>query len=162
MRRRRSLQGLLVLPQGPPCVGRHVRRCAEGESPADATEAELAKIWCHVLGVARVSREASFFSLGGDSLLATALLAHIEKTFGRRLQPETLYAAKTVAALARVLVTETLASAEVTTFHGLAGDVACESMGEHSLVATDLLKALPAAFQRIRDSALGATVEIRG
>jgi NAD(P)H-hydrate epimerase len=46
--------------------------------------------------------------------------------------------------------------------HGLAGDVACESMGEHSLVATDLLKALPEAFRRVRDSALSTTVEIRG
>jgi ADP-dependent NAD(P)H-hydrate dehydratase / NAD(P)H-hydrate epimerase len=46
--------------------------------------------------------------------------------------------------------------------HGLAGDVACESMGEHSLAATDLLKALPEAFRRVRDSALASTVEIRG
>ena len=46
--------------------------------------------------------------------------------------------------------------------HGLAGDVACENMGEHSLVATDLLKALPEAFRRVRDSALRPTVEIRG
>jgi hydroxyethylthiazole kinase-like uncharacterized protein yjeF len=34
--------------------------------------------------------------------------------------------------------------------HGLAGDVARESMGEHSLVATDLLKALPEAFRRVQ------------
>jgi len=33
--------------------------------------------------------------------------------------------------------------------HGLAGDVAGESMGEHSLVATDLLSALPEAFRRV-------------
>src|SRR5262249_9193136 len=32
--------------------------------------------------------------------------------------------------------------------HGLAGDVACESQGEHSLVATDLIKSLPEAFRR--------------
>jgi hydroxyethylthiazole kinase-like uncharacterized protein yjeF len=32
--------------------------------------------------------------------------------------------------------------------HGLAGDVACEMMGEHSLVATDLLDGLPEAFRR--------------
>jgi len=31
--------------------------------------------------------------------------------------------------------------------HGLAGDIACECTGEHSLVATDLLKALPEAFR---------------
>jgi hypothetical protein len=35
-------------------------------------------------------------------------------------------------------------------------------MGEHSLVATDLLKALPGAFRRVRDSVGGSTVEIRG
>jgi len=34
--------------------------------------------------------------------------------------------------------------------HGLAGDVACEKMGEHSLVATDLLDAFPEAFRRTR------------
>jgi hydroxyethylthiazole kinase-like uncharacterized protein yjeF len=34
--------------------------------------------------------------------------------------------------------------------HGLSGDVARESMGEHSLVATDLLKALPEAFRRVQ------------
>ncbi len=37
--------------------------------------------------------------------------------------------------------------------HGLAGDVACESRGEHSLVATDLLEALPEAFRRMRRGA---------
>jgi NAD(P)H-hydrate epimerase len=37
--------------------------------------------------------------------------------------------------------------------HGLAGDVACETIGEHSLVATDLLTALPEAFRRTRTAA---------
>jgi len=37
--------------------------------------------------------------------------------------------------------------------HGLAGDVMCESVGEHSLVATDLLKGLPEAFRRTREMA---------
>jgi NAD(P)H-hydrate epimerase len=46
--------------------------------------------------------------------------------------------------------------------HGLAGDVARESVGEHSMVATDLVKALPEAFRRTRESATHASVEIRG
>ena len=37
--------------------------------------------------------------------------------------------------------------------HGLAGDVMRESVGEHSLVATDLLRGLPEAFRRTRASA---------
>ncbi len=46
--------------------------------------------------------------------------------------------------------------------HGLAGDVARESMGEHSLVATDLLKALPEAFRRTQDAAQTPAVTISG
>jgi ADP-dependent NAD(P)H-hydrate dehydratase / NAD(P)H-hydrate epimerase len=46
--------------------------------------------------------------------------------------------------------------------HGLAGDVARESMGEHSLVATDLVKALPGAFRRVRADAEKPYVEIHG
>jgi hydroxyethylthiazole kinase-like uncharacterized protein yjeF len=36
--------------------------------------------------------------------------------------------------------------------HGLAGDVMQESVGEHSLVATDLLRGLPEAFRRTQNS----------
>jgi hydroxyethylthiazole kinase-like uncharacterized protein yjeF len=43
--------------------------------------------------------------------------------------------------------------------HGLAGDVAREQMGEHSLVATDLLHALPEAFRRVRQAAGHTAVE---
>lgn len=41
--------------------------------------------------------------------------------------------------------------------HGLAGDVARESMGEHSLTATDLLKTLPEAFRSAHTAAAGLT-----
>lgn len=37
--------------------------------------------------------------------------------------------------------------------HGLAGDVACEGVGEQALVATDLVKALPEAMRRVRTAA---------
>ena len=46
--------------------------------------------------------------------------------------------------------------------HGLAGDVACESTGELSLVATDLITALPEAFRRVREAAREKFVEIGG
>jgi NAD(P)H-hydrate epimerase len=39
--------------------------------------------------------------------------------------------------------------------HGLAGDVMRESIGEHSLVATDLLQGLPEAFRRTRACPVG-------
>jgi len=43
--------------------------------------------------------------------------------------------------------------------HGLAGDVACESKGENSLIATDLLDGLPEAFRRVQ-TASGKVVQI--
>ena len=46
--------------------------------------------------------------------------------------------------------------------HGLAGDVARESMGEHSLVATDLLTALPETFRRVQGAAQVPLVMIDG
>jgi NAD(P)H-hydrate epimerase len=46
--------------------------------------------------------------------------------------------------------------------HGLAGDVAREQMGEHSLVATDLLRALPEAFRRVQQTVSSPAVEFRG
>ena len=44
--------------------------------------------------------------------------------------------------------------------HGLSGDVAAESMGEQSLLATDLLKALPEVFRRVREAAHHSVVVI--
>jgi NAD(P)H-hydrate epimerase len=46
--------------------------------------------------------------------------------------------------------------------HGLAGDVACETTGEHSLVATDLVRGLPEAFRRTRAEAVEKWVKIAG
>ena len=46
--------------------------------------------------------------------------------------------------------------------HGLAGNVAAETMGEHSLVATDLLTGLPEAFRRATRWAGESVVRIRG
>ena len=42
--------------------------------------------------------------------------------------------------------------------HGLSGDVMRQTVGEHSLVATDLLKGLPEAFHRARRAAQGKFV----
>ncbi len=45
--------------------------------------------------------------------------------------------------------------------HGMAGDVAEERMGEHSLTATDLLSGLPGAFRRAAQWATHETVRIQ-
>jgi NAD(P)H-hydrate epimerase len=53
-----------------------------------------------------------------------------------------------------------LAAVAAVYLHGLAGDVAAETVGEHSLVATDLLAALPEAFRRAAQWAKEGTTRI--
>jgi NAD(P)H-hydrate epimerase len=42
--------------------------------------------------------------------------------------------------------------------HGLAGDVARETVGEQCMVATDLVRELPEAFRRVRQAARESVV----
>lgn len=46
--------------------------------------------------------------------------------------------------------------------HGLAGDIARDDVGEQSLVATDLVRALPSAFQRVNATTADPFVQIPG
>lgn len=46
--------------------------------------------------------------------------------------------------------------------HGLAGDIACARVGEHSLAATDLINALPEAFRQLRAKAAEKRVKLEG
>ena len=55
-----------------------------------------------------------------------------------------------IAQFARAVPLAVLAAVHL---HGLAGDVMRETVGEHSLVATDLLQGLPEAFRRTRRTA---------
>jgi NAD(P)H-hydrate epimerase len=60
-------------------------------------------------------------------------------------------------------MTDDVASATVAAvyLHGLAGDVAADTVGEHSLTATDLLTGLPEAFRRATKWAHESVVRIR-
>ncbi len=57
------------------------------------------------------------------------------------------------AMLAQNLKEPVMAVCAAVYLHGLAGDLARDVLGEHSLVATDLLGTLPKAFERARQSA---------
>ncbi|MFB1298371.1 type I polyketide synthase [Mycobacterium sp. pW049] len=69
---------------------------------ASTVEASLQRIWAQCLGVTTVERNANFFEIGGDSLIAisVAMTAGHE---GLDLTPQDLYENQTVAALAKVL-----------------------------------------------------------
>jgi amino acid adenylation domain-containing protein len=71
-------------------------------SPHAATpvERELAAIWASALGRPHVDRDASFFDLGGHSLVAAQILAQVRDTFQVDLPMRSFFAHPSVAALA--------------------------------------------------------------
>jgi len=72
-------------------------------APRGATETRLARLFAALLGRDRIGRHASFFDMGGDSLLAVRLAAAISREFGVELPLSALIAAADVARLARRL-----------------------------------------------------------
>lgn len=73
-----------------------------GES---ATEATLHRIWSQCLGVTTLDRNANFFELGGDSLIAIGISTNANNA-GLTVTPQHLYEHPTVARLAAALDAE--------------------------------------------------------
>jgi len=71
--------------------------------PETPLEQKLTALWTKALGVDRIGRHDSFVDLSGHSLLAIELFSDIEALTGRRLPPELLFEASTIAALAERL-----------------------------------------------------------
>ncbi|AEI62072.1 non-ribosomal peptide synthetase [Myxococcus fulvus] len=73
---------------------------SEGGPPRGPLEELLAQLFCQVLGVERIEREASFFHLGGHSLSATRLVARVRHSLGVQLPLSSLFTSPSVASLA--------------------------------------------------------------
>ncbi len=84
----------LPLPDGPPAAGMAY------VAPRDALELGLCRLFEDVLERTGVGVQASFFELGGDSLLAVRLMTRIERRFGRRLALGVLFEAPRIQDLA--------------------------------------------------------------
>ncbi|MGK5529722.1 amino acid adenylation domain-containing protein [Streptomyces sp. URMC 129] len=72
-------------------------------SPRDGREELLCSLVAQVLGTERVSIDDDFFELGGNSLLVVRLISRIRVALEVELSPRTLFSARTVAELARVI-----------------------------------------------------------
>ena len=71
--------------------------------PATEDQKLLAQIWSEVLSIDRVGIYDNFFELGGNSLLATVLLARINREFRKDLSISVVYQAPTVEQLAKAV-----------------------------------------------------------
>jgi acyl-CoA synthetase (AMP-forming)/AMP-acid ligase II len=77
----------------PPAGSEHV-------PPRTPLEEELVRIWTEVLRVEGIGVTDDFFALGGDSVLASQVMARLQSSLGVELSLVTLFDAPTVAGLA--------------------------------------------------------------
>jgi amino acid adenylation domain-containing protein len=68
-------------------------------APRSALEGTIAQIWADALGLDRVGIHDDFLELGGDSLIATQIVARIWETLATEIPFEILFERPTVAAL---------------------------------------------------------------
>jgi acyl carrier protein len=73
-------------------------------APRNETEERLVAVWREILNVSEVGIHDNFFDLGGDSLLATQLIARLDDEFGVDLSLRTLFDAPTAAELVVAVV----------------------------------------------------------
>ncbi|HKS09648.1 MAG TPA: amino acid adenylation domain-containing protein [Pyrinomonadaceae bacterium] len=74
-----------------------------GNETLNPIEEILAGIWCEVLRLPSVSRESSFFNIGGHSLLASQVIHRIQDIFKFELTVRSMFEAPTLGELAAVI-----------------------------------------------------------
>lgn len=72
-------------------------------APRDEVESKLIKLWEELLEVKPIGIQNNFFRVGGHSLLAARMIAHVEEMFSQRLDLGALAQATTIAELAEVI-----------------------------------------------------------
>lgn len=91
----------LPAPDGdrPALVNRYV-------APQNALETLLANLWANILGIEQVGVRDSFFDLGGQSLLATQLIARLNELLRIQIPLTTLFANPAIADFSKALLAE--------------------------------------------------------
>ncbi|MCE2029778.1 non-ribosomal peptide synthetase [Sessilibacter corallicola] len=80
----------------------NVRQHTNNEIIAPATDLEqtIESVWCEVLGLEKVSTDSNFFSIGGNSLSATRVVARLSEELAREIPLRTVFLQPTIALLA--------------------------------------------------------------
>lgn len=73
-------------------------------APANEVEEKIAKIWEELLGMPKLSVTSSFFTLGGNSLLAIQIIARLRKEFEVDVPLTMIFEAATIRGLAEAIM----------------------------------------------------------
>ena len=92
-------------------------------APRTVTEQQLAAIWRAVLQVDPIGIHENFFAVGGDSLLATQVLARLRQTFQVEIPLSDLFKQPTIAQLATLVEAQELAMAETATLEAILAEI---------------------------------------
>jgi acyl transferase domain-containing protein/thioesterase domain-containing protein len=99
--------GVFVLPRGPKVTANAtipaVATASSESVPEHDIGSMLARWWQDLLGVEHVGLDDDFFDLGGHSLIVVRLFGKIKKTYGVDLGLSTLFQARTVRTLGRLI-----------------------------------------------------------
>jgi amino acid adenylation domain-containing protein len=142
-----------------------------GVAPRDDLERRLADIWEELFDARPISVSASFFDLGGDSMLAVRLMARIQRELGRSLPVSTLFSRPSIELLAGTLREAGAALASrrealvpirtqgtqppLFLVHPVGGDVLC-----YAELVSQLDKAQPCYGLQVPDTPLATVAEL--
>ena len=90
----------------------HAKSRAEYCAPRNDTETRLAETWREVLKLDRAGIHDNFFDSGGDSILASQLIARMRHAFGVDLSVPRFFQLPTIAELAEFIVQQSSGKAE--------------------------------------------------
>ena len=86
-----------------PDPAREFAKRRSGRAPSGAVEQQIAEIWRRLLGLDTVGADEEFFSIGGNSLLATQVIGEVRRTFRTQLSLREWLEASTIAQLAQAI-----------------------------------------------------------
>ena len=72
-------------------------------APSTKTEKELEKLWCDILDMEKISTNANFFDLGGDSLCSIKLVSEIYSKLQVKINIKNLFDNPTISSLAKYI-----------------------------------------------------------
>ncbi len=128
--------------------------------PINDLEQDLVEVWSDVLGVDKdeISREHSFYEIGGHSLAAAAVAQNLGKKFNEPVSVRRIIDNPSIAQLSK----ELLKTAKIKNFYGRKRSLENSKTGTFPLLNTQILSWLLKCFRKVKTSNVCAAFLMQG